>query len=292
MVEKDVKAFWEKDAAEHMGFAYQYGVNPDVRYPMYEVRRDMVFEILDRLPKGRLLDAGCGAGHIVSDALDRGWDAVGFDFSEAMVALAVGFLGAHDQDPARVTLGNVADLSQYQDGSFDVVTLLGVSQYLKAEDDQATWSEIHRVLKPGGLVIIDFVNALFDLSTFNRFTVRFVVDEFVSRFVSPDRIPDLEQRISKLVTHPQKPDVTGAYATRRDHVTKRTENPLTVAQRLKEHNFDLSDLLFYRLHAVPPLLFESEPELEKVAIASEGKLARHWIGHFVASAFIAVLTRA
>jgi ubiquinone/menaquinone biosynthesis C-methylase UbiE len=292
MIERDVKAFWEADAAEHMGFAYQYGVNPDVRYPMYEIRRDLVFEVLEKRPSGRLLDAGCGAGHIINDAIKRGWDAVGFDFSEPMIALAHKFLSENGHDPGRATVGNAADLSQYQDASFDVVTLLGVSQYLKPEDDQKTWSEVHRVLKPGGCVIIDFVNALFDLSTFNRFTIRFVMDEFVSHFADQERIPDLERRISALVTHPQKPDVTGPYATRRDHVTKRTENPLTVAQRMKEFDFGLSDTLFYRFHAVPPLLFEQEPELEKIAIASEGKLARHWIGHFVASAFIAVLNKA
>jgi ubiquinone/menaquinone biosynthesis C-methylase UbiE len=292
MIEKDIKAFWEADAAEHMGFAYQYGINPDVRYPMYEVRRDLVFEILKKRPGGRLLDVGCGAGHIISDAIKRGWEAVGFDFSEPMVVLAHKFLSENGHDPGRVTVGHAADLSQYQDESFDVVTLLGVSQYLKPEDDQETWSEIRRVLKPDGWVIIDFVNALFDLSTFNRFTIRFVMDEFVSRFVDRERVPELERRISALVKHPQKPDVTGAYATRRDHVTKRTENPLTVAQRMKDFNFGLSDMLFYRFHAVPPLLFEQEPELEKIAIASEGKLARHWIGHFVASAFIAVLNKA
>jgi hypothetical protein len=53
----------------------------------------------------------------------------------------------------------------------------------------------------------------------------------------------------------------------------------------------VDDILFYRLHAVPPLLFESEPELEKVAIARERELARHWIGHFIASAFVAVLVK-
>jgi hypothetical protein len=50
-MEADTKAFWEKDAAEHMGFAYQYGKNPDVRYPMYEVRRNLVFETLNAMPR-------------------------------------------------------------------------------------------------------------------------------------------------------------------------------------------------------------------------------------------------
>jgi SAM-dependent methyltransferase len=292
MVERDVKAFWENDAAQHMGFAYQYGRNPEVRYPMYEIRHDLVLNILQGLPKGRLLDAGCGAAHILADCLDHGWDGHGFDFAENMVALARTLLEQHGQATERVRVGVMNDLSYYGDRSFDVVLLLGVSQYLAEKDDVAIWSEIHRVLKPEGVVLIDFVNALFDLSTFNRFTVRFVVDEFVRLFFPPERVPDIEKRISALVTYPQKPDVTGLYATRRDHVTKRTENPLTVAARMKSLDFDLADLQFYRFHAVPPLLFETDPDLEKVAIAKEFELSRNWIGHFTASAFLVTLKRA
>jgi len=291
-MEHDVKAFWENDAREHMGFAYQYGRNPNVRYPMYEIRRELVLEIIDALPKGRVLDGGCGAAHILIDCLDRGWDGYGFDFADNMVRLACDLLKQHAHDPARVRVGTMKDMSHYADSSFDLVLLLGVSQYLPEDEDTAIWSEIHRILKPGGKVIIDFVNALFDLSTFNRFTVRFVVDEFVRRFLPEGRIPEIEARINALVTNPLKPDTTGLYATRRDHVPKRTENPLTMGARMKAHGFSVGDLQFYRFHAVPPLLFEGEPELEKVAIAKERELSRHWIGHFTASAFLAVLKKA
>lgn len=66
---------------------------------------------------------------------------------------------------------------------------------------------------------------------------------------------------------------------------------LKVAERMKEHGFALADNCFFRLHAVPPLLFETDPDLEKVAIEKEGGPARHWIGHFIASAFLATLKK-
>jgi SAM-dependent methyltransferase len=291
-MEADTKAFWEKDAAAHMGFAYQYGKNPEVRYPMYEVRRNLVFETLNSLPKGRILDAGCGAAHVLAECLSEGWDGYGFDFAEAMVDLGKKELAAHGHDPERVRVGLMSDLSHYEPESFDVVLLLGVSQYLIEEDDQAIWSGIRRILKPDGIVLIDFVNALFDLSTFNKFTVKFAANEVLSLFFDKERAAELEQRIAGLVTYPNKPDTTGLYSTRRDHVRKRTENPLTVAERMKGHGFALADNRFFRLHAVPPLLFETDPDLEKVAIEKEGVLARHWIGHFIASAFLATLKKA
>jgi SAM-dependent methyltransferase len=290
-MEADTKAFWEKDAAEHMGFAYQYGKNPDVRYPMYEVRRNLVFETLNAMPKGRILDAGCGAAHVLAECLADGWDGYGFDFAEAMVTLGKKELTDHGHDPERVRQGQMSDLSHYEANSFDVVLLLGVSQYLMEDEDAAIWSGIHRILKPNGIVLIDFVNSLFDLSTFNKFTVKFAANEVLSLFFPKERVAELEQRIANLVTYPNKPDVTGLYSTRRDHVRKRTENPLTVAERMKGHGFALADNRFFRLHAVPPLLFEADPDLEKVAIDKEGVLARHWIGHFIASAFLATLQK-
>jgi SAM-dependent methyltransferase len=290
-MEADTKAFWEKDAAEHMGFAYQYGKNPDVRYPMYEVRRNLVFETLNAMPKGRILDAGCGAAHVLAECLGDGWDGYGFDFAEAMVTLGKKELTDHGHDPERVRQGQMGELSHYEAGSFDVVLLLGVSQYLMEEEDAAIWSGIHRILKPNGIVLIDFVNSLFDLSTFNKFTVKFAANEVLSLFFPKERAAELDQRIANLVTYPNKPDVIGLYSTRRDHVHKRTENPLTVAERMKSHGFALADNRFFRLHAVPPLLFEADPDLEKVAIEKEGVLARHWIGHFIASAFLATLQK-
>jgi ubiquinone/menaquinone biosynthesis C-methylase UbiE len=290
-MEKDVGKFWEQDAAEHMGFAYQYGKNPDVRYPLYEIRKDMTFDILAKRPKGRLLDAGCGAAHVIVEAVEKGWDAMGFDFSPNMVKLAHDYLHEHKLDPALVHQGSISDLSAYPDNHFDAVSILGVSQYIPADEDTKAWNEVRRVLKPGGIVIIDWVNALFDLLTFNRFTLRFISDEILTKFFPAERISELEKRVAALMTNPDKPSTTGLYATRRDHVTKRTENPLTVAERMKGLGFETRDLMFYRLHAVPPLLFPDEPGLEAVAIAQEGKLAHHWIGNFIASAFITVLEK-
>jgi SAM-dependent methyltransferase len=290
-MEKDVGKFWEQDAAEHMGFAYQYGNNPDVRYPLYEIRKDITFDILAKRPKGRLLDAGCGAGHVMVEAIQKGWEAKGFDFSPAMVKLAHEYLREHNLDPALVHQSSIADLSAYPDGHFDAVSILGVSQYIPEENDTQAWNEVRRVLKPGGIVIIDWVNALFDLLTFNRFTMRFMADDILPKFFPPERIPELEKRIAGLITNPDKPSTTGLYATRRDHVTKRTENPLTVRERMKGLGFETRDLLFFRLHAVPPLLFPDEPGLEAAAIAQERKLEHHWIGHFIASCFITVLEK-
>ena len=57
------------------------------------------------------------------------------------------------------------------------------------------------------------------------------------------------------------------------------------------YGFRQVEQAFYRFHAVPPLLFEADPELEKVPIEKELALSRHWIGHLMASGFVSLLQK-
>ncbi len=96
----------------------------------------------------RVLDAGCGSGTIAADLRDRGAVVSGFDGSPAMLELA------------RRRLGNetdlrVADLARplpYPDGVFDDVVVSLVLHYL--EDWSGPLAEVHRVLRPGGRLLV------------------------------------------------------------------------------------------------------------------------------------------
>src|SRR5262249_38919951 len=148
------------------------------------------------------------------------------------------------------------------------------------------YSEAHRVLKPNGTLIVEYINEIFDVATFNRFTVNFYKKHLLPAFFSdPQKIEDLSGRIANLLQFPEKPDLSGKYVTTRDQVFTRSDNPLTFKNRAERFGFEQTDLLFYRFHAVPPLLFEENPDLEKVAIQFERKYCRHWIGYFTASGF-------
>jgi ubiquinone/menaquinone biosynthesis C-methylase UbiE len=96
----------------------------------------------------RILDAGCGSGPLTAELRDRGALMAGFDGSPAMVRLARRRLG--DDVPL-----HVADLARplpFADDSFDDVVCSLVLHYL--EDWDAPLSEVRRVLKPGGRLIL------------------------------------------------------------------------------------------------------------------------------------------
>ena len=95
-----------------------------------------------------ILDAGCGAGPLAAALRDRGAQITGFDSSPAMVALAQRRLGTD-------TTVLVADLSEplpFRTGEFDDVVASLVLHYL--EDWSGPLAELHRVLKPGGRLIV------------------------------------------------------------------------------------------------------------------------------------------
>ena len=92
---------------------------------------------IDRLPDGRILDLGAGTGAANDVFGDR--DVVALDPSPEMLEL--------DDAPHRLVA--VGEALPFADGSFDAVFSAYVFRNLDSVD--ATLSEIHRVLRPGGM---------------------------------------------------------------------------------------------------------------------------------------------
>lgn len=113
--------------------------------------------ILDALPeKGdepcRVLDIGCGTGHVLSQMLRRGYRADGVIPSASladMVRARLQDIPSHDTRVFESTFETL-DLAPLE-GQYDVALFSESFQYIRLED---VFERVNRLLKPGGRVVI------------------------------------------------------------------------------------------------------------------------------------------
>jgi 2-polyprenyl-3-methyl-5-hydroxy-6-metoxy-1,4-benzoquinol methylase len=103
----------------------------------------------------RILDVGCGPGHLVFDLDRMGFQVTGLDVAPAMIDLCRQHAQALKTEIPRFVTGDVENTG-LPSGSFDAVTALGVIEYM--ESDSPMLREMHRVLRPGGILILNVTN--------------------------------------------------------------------------------------------------------------------------------------
>nr|WP_239028155.1 methyltransferase domain-containing protein [Pseudonocardia acidicola] len=116
-------------------------------------QREHTLAALDLAPGERVLDVGTGPGQLLAAIADRvGPDGLahGVDPSPAMAAMAR--QRCADRPGVTVTDGGVDGPGSLPDGPFDVVVSTQVLEYVA--DIPAALAEIHRVLRPGGRVLL------------------------------------------------------------------------------------------------------------------------------------------
>ena len=101
--------------------------------------------------RGRALDFGCGVGRLSIALADHMDEVVGVDISPSMVS------AARELDASgrcQFVENNRGDLSIFADDSFDLVYSSLVLQHLPPEIAQGYLAEMLRVLRPGGVMIV------------------------------------------------------------------------------------------------------------------------------------------
>jgi SAM-dependent methyltransferase len=110
----------------------------------YEIIMDCIARVLPRGNDLSVLDAGCGPGNMLDRLSSRG-TVTGSDLSPPALAFC------RSRGYKRVTLSRLDTLALKRQ-QFDLVTAIDVLEHIP--DDAAGLREIHRVLRPGGTVVI------------------------------------------------------------------------------------------------------------------------------------------
>jgi len=117
-----------------------------------QLEKGLLYRLADLHPLERVLDAGTGTAHFALDLAARGGVAVGVDISRPMLE------EAHGKHPsAHLVLGDAAALP-LRDGAFDLVFSVTMLEFVA--DPERALSDMWRVLRPGGRLVVGVLNAL------------------------------------------------------------------------------------------------------------------------------------
>ena len=121
-------------------------------YGRYQIFEEVKGDLKKLKPNSRVLDLGCGTGHLSKFIKDLGHEVVGLDPSNKMLNFA------KNNFPEIEFIDGISAELPFQDNTFDYVVSIEVLRYLNKEDVMQTYKEIYRVLKPKGFFNATHVN--------------------------------------------------------------------------------------------------------------------------------------
>ena len=151
---------------------------PDSLEAAQEAKIDLVCRKLGLRPGMRVLDVGCGWGSFALHAAQRyGVDVVGVTLSNEQAGLArkrVADAGLTDRVDIRVQ-----DYRDVDDGPFDAISSIGMSEHVGSEQISRYVSQLHGLLRPSGRLLNHAIS-------WNAGPTSPDPDSFIPRYVFPD----------------------------------------------------------------------------------------------------------
>jgi SAM-dependent methyltransferase len=149
-----VDPFVQEQIVHTNGLLYRPLVGRLPRYPIPRLR------LPDVHPDQRVsfLDIGCNWGRWCVAAAEKGYWPTGIDPRDD--ALAAAQRVARDHGIVATFVRGISEVLPFVDRSFDVVFSYSVLQFLEKDRVRRTVGEIRRVLKPGGLAMVQMANRL------------------------------------------------------------------------------------------------------------------------------------
>ncbi len=121
----------------------------EARYREWMARRDQLNFVRSAIPRGKLIDIGCGSGTFVAQALRADFDAYGLDSSQEAFSLA------REAAPGRIFQGDEETLIQKEE-SFQIVTLFHTLEHIPRPF--AYLKKLQKLLKTPGHLFVQVPN--------------------------------------------------------------------------------------------------------------------------------------
>lgn len=233
LVKQRIEDFYNGDVQDYHARNYiSAGSYSPLKYRQYYIENMIAKQ---QLPKNaKILDVGCGPGELISNLLKKGYNVWGVDISRGMIDEATDTIrktGFRDWNQAAV--GDIERL-QFEDNYFDVVIASGVIEYQK--DDRASLLEMHRVLKPNGLMILNVTNRRAYVTALESLFVRFKRNRVSRAFLETIKSSVLRQ---------------GKIKDRQFHPDRRTHVPTMFDRQVADAGFEKVSHNYFHFSLLP-----------------------------------------
>ncbi len=228
-------------------------------------RQEVVLKYVEEVNLGRpgcVLELGYGAGQTALEIGRLGNEVYGLDVSEKFCMSATKrCTSGFPEGKFYLKVGNIESDYEFPDGMFDVVVVVGALQYLHSPDD--CFSEVWRVLKPGGYFIVAQRNIyslsnLTSLRHFLRSFITFLLREEFELFPSFKSIL-VDSKMGFLFSRFKESKFFNTKFMLKGHdvwkfkIKKRVNSYNTLKNRLRKHGFAIekSDGVYYAFSENP-----------------------------------------
>lgn len=197
----------------------------------------------------RVLDIGCGNGYVLVQYARHGAEVHGIDLTETAVTLSrrrfelAGLAGTFQRTDG--------DTIPYPDATFDIVCSMGVLHHI--EDPRPMLAEMHRVLRPGGEII---------MMMYHRHSWKYLVVHPLKRLLDPRY---RGKTLAEVLNMNDGPDCPLALVYSRSELR-------ALLSRFEDIRFDCNQLSWKQLFLVPGLGAALSPLLPS---CSDSFFARH-----------------
>lgn len=115
------------------------------------LEQKLVSELISNIPRGPMLELGCGTGHWTDFFIREGFQLTGVDISEPMLQIA-----RSKSIKADFIQADVLDLP-FAEESYNLISAITMLEFVS--DQEQALESIYRTLKPGGWFIAGCLNA-------------------------------------------------------------------------------------------------------------------------------------
>jgi SAM-dependent methyltransferase len=272
-----IKTFYRKHSKHWAG---HYDGN---QKPSFHLRIKHACDLARELGARRVLDAGCGTGHLIAALRDAGIACDGMDLSSDMLRSARERVGA--DDGIDLVEGNLEKAADYPSRRYDLITAFGV--FVHNIDEKKVLDNFRRKLTAEGRLFISFRNPIFSLFTLNEHTLPFYAELLdAARVSSKDRKAAMSYFAAGCRNRYLSRDRSRGFEKDFSKTFSKFHNPFEIGALFERSGLEVEDLVYLNMHPLPPRVMEKTGSRDRASAAMERRLARSWQGMFLASSFL------